>query len=161
MGLARGSRPIRGCVAHGFSLAELIVVLGITATVAVTAAPTLARYWDTWSLQAGARELASTINLGRQLAIATRTPVCVDVGSTGVRFRIGGCAGDVWTGPVTDASGTIRVSDPATVAVSSNGRVVFTTLGAASPAATYTLRHARSHASRTVVVAGSGRISVE
>jgi hypothetical protein len=38
---------------------------------------------------------------------------------------------------------------------------VFTTLGAASPAATYTLRHARSHASRTVVVAGSGRISVE
>lgn len=161
MALAQDGRRIRSRIVDGFSLTELIVVLAIMATMVMTAAPTLARYWDSWSLQAGARELATTINLGRQLAITTRTPVCVDVHASGVRFRIGGCAGAVWTGPVTDASGTISVSDPATLAVSSNGRLVFTTLGAASPAATYTIRHARTHASRTVVVAGSGRISVE
>ena len=158
---APGGRRIGSRFADAFTLVELTVVLAITATVTVAAVPTLARYWDNWSLQAGARQLASTINLGRQLAIATRSPVCVDLNATGLRFRVGGCAGDVWTGPVTDASGTILVSDPATLAVSANARLVFTTLGAASPAATYTLRHARTHASRTVVVAGSGRISVE
>jgi Tfp pilus assembly protein FimT len=161
MGPGLGGRRIGSRFTDAFTLVELSVVLGITATVAVAAAPTLARYWDNWSLQAGARELASAINLGRQLAIATRSPVCVDLNGTGLRFRVGGCTGDVWTGPVTDASGTILISDPATLAVSTNARLVFTTLGAASPAATYTLRHTRTHASRTVVVAGSGRISVE
>lgn len=150
--------PIRS---EGFSLVELTVVLAITAVVAVVAVPTLLSYWDSWSLQAGARELASAINLGRQLAIANRSPVCVDVSGTDLRFRVGGCAGDVWTGPLTDASGSLRISDPAKLVVSSNARLVFTTLGAASPAATFTLRHARTRLSRTVVVAGSGRISIE
>lgn len=152
-----GSHRFRG----GFSLVELTIVLAITATVAVLVAPTLLTYWDTWSLQAGARELATAINLGRQLAIASRTSICVDLNGASLRFRVGGCGGSVWRGPVTDASGSIRISDPTMLAVSSSGRPVFTTLGAASPGATYTLRHARTHASRTVIVAGSGRISVE
>jgi prepilin-type N-terminal cleavage/methylation domain-containing protein len=156
----RSTAPIRR-TADGFSLTELTVVLGIAGVIGVLGAPTLLSFWDTWSLNAATRELASTINLGRQLAIAARTPVCVDVGDTNVRFRLGGCGGDVWTGPVTDAAGRVRISDPSTLAVSSNARLVFTTLGAASPAATYTLRHARTRASRTVVVAASGRISVE
>jgi prepilin-type N-terminal cleavage/methylation domain-containing protein len=138
-------RRIGSSLADGFSLPELVVVLAITAALAVLTA----------------RELASTINLGRQLAIAMRSPVCVDLSGSGLRFRIGGCAGDAWTGSLTDASGMIHVSDPTTIAISSNGRLVFTTLGAASPAATYTVRHARTQALRTVVVAGSGRISVE
>jgi type II secretion system protein H len=145
----------------GFTLVELMVVLAITATVSIVAAPTLLGYWDSWSLQAGARELATAINLGRQLAIATRTSICVDLSDAHLRFRVGGCAGDVWTGAVTDAAGRIRISDPTTLDISSSGRLVFTTLGAATPGATYTVRHARTHASRAVVVAGSGRISVE
>jgi prepilin-type N-terminal cleavage/methylation domain-containing protein len=161
VGSISSDESLRGRPRHGFSLVELTAVLAVVATVAVVATPTLLAYWDSWSLQAGARELASVINLGRQLAISTRSPVCVDVSGAGVRFRIGGCTGDVWTGALTDASGAIRISDPATLAVSSNARLVFTTLGAASPAATFTLRHARTRASRTVVVAGSGRISVE
>jgi prepilin-type N-terminal cleavage/methylation domain-containing protein len=154
-------RPARHGLPGGFSLAELTVVLAITGIVAIAVAPTLLTFWDTWSLQAGARELATAINLGRQLAIATRTSVCVELSDGYLRFRVGGCAGGVWTGAVTDAAGRIRISDPTTVDVSSSGRPVFTTLGAASPGATYTVRHARTHASRAVVVAGSGRISVE
>jgi len=145
----------------GFTFVELMIVLAIGAVLTALATPTLLSYWDSWSLQAGARELASTINLGRQLAIATRTAVCVDLNGGNLRFRVGGCAGTVWTGSVTDAAGTIRLSDATLLELSSNGRPVFTTLGAASPGATYTVRHARTHASRTVVVAGSGRITVE
>ena len=138
-----------------------MIVLAVTAITAVLATPTLLSYWDTWSLQAGARELASAINLGRQLAIAMRTPVCVDLVGGDLRYRVGGCAGKVWTGPATDAAGTVRISEATPLELSSNGRPVFTTLGAASPGATYTLRHARTRASRTVVVAGSGRVSVQ
>jgi len=145
----------------GFTLIELMIVLAIGVVLTALATPTLLSYWDSWSLQAGARELASTINLGRQLAIATRTAVCVDLNGGNLRFRVGGCAGTVWTGSATDAAGTIRLADATLLELSSNGRPVFTTLGAASPGATYTVRHARTHASRTVVVAGSGRITVE
>ena len=138
-----------------------MVVLTVVATVSMVAMPTLLTYWDSWVLQSAAREVASVINLARQLAIASRATVCVDLTAATLRFRLGGCGGTLWTGPVTDAIGAIRISDPMTVDVSANGRPVFTALGAASPGATYTLRHTRSHASRTVIVAGSGRISVE
>ena len=153
----RGSSRFRA----GFSLVELSVVLAITGVLTLVATPTLVTYWDTWSVHAAARELAVAMNLGRQLAISTRTSICVDLSGAYLRFRVGGCAGDVWRGSITDASGAIRISDPTTLAMSSNGRPVFTTLGAASPGATYTLRHVRTRATRTVVVGGSGRISVE
>lgn len=146
---------------RGFSLVEVMVVLAITAALGVVATPSLLSYWHTASLQAGARELATVINLGRQLAISRKTAVCVDVAGTNVRLRIGSCNGILWTGPVTDAAGVVRISDPATLEISSNARVIFTALGAASPSATYTVTHARTQASRAVVVAASGRISVE
>lgn len=146
---------------RGFSLVELMVALAITAVLAVVAVPSLLSYWQTSSLRAGARELASAMNLGRQLAISRKTAVCVDLTGTNVRLRVGGCSGPFWTGPVTDAAGVIRISDPATLKVSSNARVIFTALGAASPSATYTVTHARTQTSRAVVVAASGRISVE
>ena len=146
---------------NGFTLVELAVVLCITAVLAAISAPTLLSYWDSAALQAGARELASAINLGRHLAIATKTPICVEVSGPALRLRIGGCGGIAWTGAVTDASGAIHVSGATILSGSSNARVVFTALGAASPAGTYTLTHARTRASRSVVVAASGRVSVE
>jgi prepilin-type N-terminal cleavage/methylation domain-containing protein len=148
-------------VARGFTLVEVMVVLTITAALAVVATPSLLSYWDGASLGAGARELATVMNLGRQLAISRKTTVCMDVTGTNVRLRLGGCNGTVWTGPVTDGAGTVRLSDPSTLAISSNARVTFTALGAATPSATYTVTHARTRASRAVVVAASGRISIE
>lgn len=148
-------------MARGFSLLELTVLLAVIGVLSGLAAPSLVGFWRTASLQAGARELASVLNVGRQLAISRKTPVCVDVAATGVRLRMGGCSGSSWTGALTDGSGLIRISDPATLEVSSNARVMFTPLGAAAPSATYTVRHVHTLASRAVVVAGSGRISVE
>src|SRR5687768_18401922 len=83
----------------GFSLIELTVVLALTATVTIVAVPTLLSYWDSWSLQAAARALATAINLARQLAIATRSTVWVDVSGTNHRCRVCGVSCVVRTGP--------------------------------------------------------------
>jgi prepilin-type N-terminal cleavage/methylation domain-containing protein len=146
---------------RGFSVVELLVVLAIIGAVGVAATPSLLSYWRAAWVQAGARELASAINFGRQLAISRKVAVCLDLTGTSLRLRTGGCTGPVWTGPVTDAAGVIRISDPAALEVSANARVVFTPLGAASPSATYTVTHPPTRTSRTVVVAASGRVSLE
>lgn len=151
----------RGDIERGFSLVELTVGLAIVGILAVLTVPSALGYWHIATVQAGARELATAMNLGRQLAISTKTPVCVDVSRTSVGLRVGGCHGPFWTGPATDATGAIRLSDSATLEVSSNARVVFTAIGAATPSATYTVKHTRTRTSRAVVVAASGRISVE
>ncbi len=145
---------------RGGTLGELLLVVASIGVLAVLAAPALVSYWRTSSLQAGARELASSINLGRQLAISRSTTVCVEVAGTNVRLRTGGCDGTIWTGPGTDGSGLIRTSNPRTLQVTTTAKVVFTNLGAASPAGTYTVRDPATNMTRTVVVAASGRVSV-
>jgi prepilin-type N-terminal cleavage/methylation domain-containing protein len=146
---------------RGLTLAELIVVLAVIGIAGAASAPSLLAYWDTSTVQAGARELAAVMNLARQLAISGKTTVCVDMAGTDVRLRVGGCTGTIWMGAVTDGAGLIRISDPATLRVTSNTPVVFTALGGATPSGTYTVIHAKTHASRAVVVAASGRISVQ
>ena len=54
----------------------------------------------------------------------------------------------------------IRISDPSALHISTTSNVVFTNLGAASPAGTYTVTNPVNHAMRTVVVAATGRVSV-
>src|SRR5713101_1941048 len=83
---------------RGGTLGELLLVVASIGVLAVLAAPALVSYWRTSSLQAGARELASSINLGRQLAISRSTTVCVEVAGTNVRLRTGGGDGTIWTG---------------------------------------------------------------
>jgi len=147
--------------ARGFTLAELVVILAIAGVLAALVAPTLSSYARTSALQAAARELATSINLGRQIAISQNTTVCVEVATVmSIRLRTGGCGGTIWTGPGTDGSGAIRISDPSALHLSTTGNVVFTSLGAASPAGTYTLTNPVNNGTRTVVVAATGRVSV-
>ena len=147
--------------ARGFTLAEIIVVLAITGTLATLVTPALSSYARTAALQAAARELATSINLGRQVAISRNTTVCVEVASlTNIRLRTGGCGGAIWTGPGTDGSGAIKISDSSTLQISTTANVVFTNLGAASPAGIYTLTNPVNNGTRTVVVAATGRVSV-
>jgi len=147
--------------ARGFTLAEIMVVLAIVGVLATLVAPALWSYARTAALQAAARQLATSINLGRQVAISRNTTVCVEVASpTNIRLRTGGCGGTVWTGPGTDGSGAIKISDSSALRISATANVVFTSLGAASPAGTYTLTNPVNDGTRTVVVAATGRVSV-
>jgi Tfp pilus assembly protein FimT len=139
---------------------ELLLALALVGTLSVLVAPALVSYAKASAMEAGARELATVINLGRQVAISQNTAVCVEIVGTSVRLRQGGCAGTAWTGPGTDGAGVIKLSDPGTLVVSSTANVVFSNLGAASPAGTYTVARAGDDRTRTVVVAATGRVSV-
>jgi len=156
-----GRMRIQRMNARGFSLAELMLVVSCIGILAALAAPTLISYIQTAALRAGTRELVTAINLGRQLAISRNTTVCVQVAGTNIRLRTGGCGGTIWTGPGTDGSGVIRVSDPGTLQVSTTASVVFTNLGAASTVGTYTVTNPVDNHTQTVVVASSGRVTVQ
>ena len=146
--------------ARGFTLAELMAAMAVAGLVAVLVAPSLVSYARTSALQAVARELAAAINLGRQVAITHNTAVCVEAGGASIRLRRGGCDGAVWTGPGTDAGGGIQISEAGSFVISTTANVVFSDLGAASPAGTYTVTNRVNGATRAVVVAATGRISV-
>ena len=146
--------------ARGFALIELMLMVAITGVLAVLVAPALIGYARTSALQAGARELATVLNLGRQIAITQNIAVCVEVIGAAIRFRQNGCGGTAWTGPGTDGTGIIRISEPSTFLVRSTANVVFTSLGAASPAGTYFMTNPVSGGTRTVVVAATGRVSI-
>jgi prepilin-type N-terminal cleavage/methylation domain-containing protein len=146
---------------RGFTFAELMLVVAIIGILSVLAAPTLFAYIQTSALQAGARELVTAINLGRQLAITRNTTVCVEVNGTNIRLRTGGCLGTIWTGPGTGNAGVIRISDPGTLQISTGANVVFTNLGAAGATRTYTVTNPVDGKTRTVVVDPSGRVSIQ
>jgi prepilin-type N-terminal cleavage/methylation domain-containing protein len=145
---------------RGVTLVELMVVMAIGGVLAILGAPTLVTYMRTSVLQAGARELATAISLGRQLAITQNIAVCVEASGGVVRFRTGGCGGPIWTGPGTDGTGGIKISKSSGLRISTAASIVFTTLGAASPAGTFTVTHPVDGGTRTVVVAATGRVSV-
>ena len=129
-------------------------MLGI---VAVTATPSLLTAWRASTFTAAVGELSAALTRARQLAVTENTSVCVQAAGAGVRLRSRGCAGAVWTGPGTDPDGLIRLSGE--LEVVSDGAIVFTRLGGAAPAGTFTLRDSATGRSRRVVVAATGQIS--
>ena len=143
---------------RGFGLVELVVVMAVIGILTVLATPTFLTYLRAAKVRAGAQELATAINLGRQLAITRNTTACVQLSGTNILVRIGGCGGTIWTGPGTDGSGAIRLQSG--LQVSHIGPdVVFTSLGAASPGGLYRVTNPDGGI-RMVQVLTSGRVSV-
>lgn len=142
---------------RGFTTVELLVAVTVLGLLVAAAAP-LVPGWRASSLRAGAEELKALLNAARHLAIAENTSVCVAGTGTAVRFLVGGCSGPAWTGPGSNDAGVIALTSEVRITVASP--VVFTYLGAAVPAGSYTLVEARGEASARVVVSASGRIAV-
>jgi len=69
-----------------------------------------------------------------------------------------GGAGTTWTGPGTDASGSIAV--PAGITLSATADPIFNYVGGNTTGATYTITHTQSNTLVHVVVALSGRVSI-
>jgi Tfp pilus assembly protein FimT len=142
---------------RGFTTAELLTVVTALAVLVATAAP-LVLSWRGSALTAGAEELKAVLNAARHLAIVDNTSVCVAGTGAAVRLLMGGCAGHAWTGPGSTREGDIPLTSKVQIAAASP--VVFTYLGAAVPAGSYTLVETGGETSIRVVVAATGRIAV-
>ena len=149
---------IRRLNAAGFGTAELAVTLALVGVLAAVSAPSLVASWRAATLRAAAEELAAAVNVGRQLAIAHNLPVCITVAGADVRFeggRAGACSGVGLKG-----AAAVRLASGLVVRAVGPG-VVFTGLGAATPAGRYVVVNPADGGTRSVVVAASGRVSIQ
>ena len=153
------------------TLAELFVIVFIIGIVSVVATPAFISYSQAARLKGGAQELATILNHARQVAITRNTTTCVRRGqattpdgfvTTWVVFSLNGCAQPAWTGAGSDASGRFMLTEAVRVSAvtPANTNVVFTHLGTASTAATYTVLNPSTNQTMRVIVALSGRITI-
>ena len=158
--LGRPTTPSRQVLhPRGFTLAELIVLIGVIAILAVMAVPAFLSYYHAAGLKAGAQQVVALINQAREIAIKENGNVCVTLPSaTQMSYRLGSCAGSAWVGAGTDAAGGINLPSGFTATASANP--VFNYVGSALPAATYTLTNSQTGNTLTVSVAASGRIKI-
>ena len=167
---------------RGFTLMELVVVVAVIGILAVLSIPTFLGYWRTATLKAGSQELVALLNQGRQVAIKENSSVCMRVEvappnfGTRLRYIVKGtdcaatatCAsnGNVtpcfWTGPGTDASGWVQLSNRVEIRrlTPGTGDMEFSYLGAAPITGSFRVRMMdNTSATSTVSVASSGRTS--
>jgi prepilin-type N-terminal cleavage/methylation domain-containing protein len=150
--------------AGGFTIVEVMVACAIMGILAVVATPFFSTYFQSAATKSAAEELATVLNGARQLAIARNTNVCVSLSGaqalykTGTSTTCGG--GNTYVGTLTRTDGTMRLDNNMTISAST-ASVVFSSLGAAVNAGTYTVRNPTTAQTLNVVVAASGRISIQ
>ena len=142
----------------GFQLVELIVIVAIIGILIAISVPFLVTYMQAATLKGNAETVAAWLNQGRQLAIRGNQNICADIDGAGMHYHIANCAGTVWVGTGTTAAGYVPF--PAGVTMSVGAPAIFNYLGAATPAATYTITHTTSGRTITVTVSSTGRISI-
>jgi Tfp pilus assembly protein FimT len=140
------------------SLAELLIGLAILALVAALSVPSFLGALRGATIRSGAQHVAAALARGRQLAIRSSERICVRASSTALHYRLGSCEGPVHKGPGTDPAGNIGL--PAGLTVSASASPVFDAMGAALPAATFTVHSTSTDQALRVIVAGSGRIRI-
>ena len=160
--MSRGqARPRQSTVASGqagFSLAELLVIVAIIGILITISVPFFLSYYQAAAVKAAAEEVATFLNQGRQIAIKENKTVCASIDNNAMHYHLTNCSGTVWVGPGTDAAGNIRI--PAGFTLTTTAEPIFSYLGAAAPAATFTVTHTPSGRNITVRVTTSGRITI-
>ena len=142
----------------GFQLVELIVIVAIIGILVAISVPFMVSYMQAATLKGNAEVVAAWLNQGRQLAIRNNQNICADIDGSGMHYHLLNCAGTLWVGTGTRSTGYIPF--PAGVTMSVGAPAVFNYLGAATPAATYTITHTASGRTITVTVSSTGRISI-
>ncbi len=150
-------RAVSGLRQDGYSIAELMVVVAVIGILVATSAPFFVSYYQSAKVKAAAEEIAGYLNQARQLAIRNNDKICVLITATTLQFRQG-CVGAIWIGAGTDSLGNIKAPEGVTLAATANP--VFTYLGSATPAATYTVTNTDTGLSLHVIVSASGRITI-
>ncbi len=142
----------------GYSVAELVVVCAVIGLLAVMTLPFFLSYYQVAAARAGSQQVIALLNQARELAVKENDNICVQLPSgTQMRLRLTSCVGAAWIGPGTDAAGIMNL--PQAFALAAPGDIVFSYLGAALPATTYTLTNSTTGATTTISVALTGRIT--
>jgi Tfp pilus assembly protein FimT len=141
----------------GFSVAELLVVVGVIGLLFSVSIPFFVSAYQASAARADVQQVISIFNQARELAIIQNNNVCVSVpNGTHVVFMLNGCGGTAWVGAGTDASGNINLPQGFTIGPLSS--VTFTYLGAATAATTYTMTNSTTGGTMTISIALSGRV---
>jgi len=85
----RGPAPIKRSDSPGFTLLELLVVLGIIGLMLALLPPFLPKTLDGQKVKAAARELATGLRGARSQAIATQRDVALELDVGAKRFTVG------------------------------------------------------------------------
>jgi Tfp pilus assembly protein FimT len=141
-----------------------MVVCSIVAVIAAVSMPFFATYLQSATTKSAASQLVTILNGARQLAIARNTNVCVALSGTQAYYKTGTSStcggGTTFVGTNTRSDGTMVLDNAMTISAST-ASVVFSSLGAAVNAGTYTVRNPTTTETLNVVVAASGRVTIQ
>jgi prepilin-type N-terminal cleavage/methylation domain-containing protein len=155
---------LRGLNERGVTIAELLMVVAVVGIVSAVGTPYFMSYMQSAALRAAAQELATIISGARQLAIARNTNVCVSLVNNQATYRTGvsnTCGGGtLYLGANTRADGTVTLDNSMTIG-GTTASVVFSSLGVAVTAGTYTVRNPTTNRTLSVVVSSMGRVTVQ
>jgi type II secretory pathway pseudopilin PulG len=73
---------------HGYSLAELLTVVGIIGVISLVSIPAFFQLMPQYRLRSAAAELAAAVRMARQDAVTTRKPCRLTIDSSGNRYAI-------------------------------------------------------------------------
>lgn len=168
--MPRGARIMsRGrchsAAASGFTLVELLVVIALLVIVGAISAPFYLSYQRAQETNGAARELMTSLNQARQLAITRSTSFSVE-SQANPQNRLRLCSGtvtpcpggSVWLGPGTDGAGWTVLDNGARI--TQNPRITFSSLGAATATGTLRVQNSSATGCLDVVVSPSGRIQL-
>jgi Tfp pilus assembly protein FimT len=144
-------------------LAEVMVVVTLIGILSALGYPYAVGFLQAARLRAAAQELVAVINGARQLAITRNTNVCLTLSSNKVIYRTAAanpCSGTVFVGAGTASDGSIALQNDVQVSAST-ANVTFSSLGAAAPAGTYTVRNPDTSLTLSVVVSAAGRVAIQ
>lgn len=144
----------------GFTLAELLVVMGIIGILTVAAFPVFVNVLETQQARGAAQELVDLLNQARQLAITTNRSYRVDIDTDNNRLRfVRTNDNTAWIGPGTDAQGYRRLENQARLS-NTNVNPTFNHLGTGN-GGMITVQDSKSRSNLGVVISsGTGRIRI-
>ena len=141
-------------VSHGYSLAELLVVITLGAAILTMAIPNILRLYQDWTLWGSILSLESSMRWGRMHAIAANTPMVFMVSEDGRAFHWADPAsGDPYEGSLRHLSHRVQI------VACPRRPLCFYQHGNAAPAGTFTIEGAAG--AYSVIVAPGGRIRLE